>query len=113
MHATWSCHAPKASDDMDYLHSRQHLLYIPAWGPQLCYYFFWLPTFDVPYRQYRPLLPAPSDRRLVRGFNDSVSVGVLPLSLFPNGHVYFTQRLHEVSLPPVQFFQLLRCQLMP
>lgn len=66
----------------------------------------------VPRRQYRPLLPAPSNRRLVRGFNDSVSVGVLPLTLFPNGHVYFTQKLHEVSLPPVQFFQLLHCQIM-
>lgn len=89
-----------------------HLLYIPAWGPQLCHYFFWVPTIGVPYRQYRPLLPAPSNRRLVRGFNDSVSVGVLPLSLFPNGHVYFTQKLHEVRLPPVHFFQLLHCQLM-
>ncbi|DBA91286.1 TPA: hypothetical protein ACH3X2_004051 [Trebouxia sp. C0005] len=46
-------------------------------------------------RQYRLLLPALSSSRLVRGFNDSVSVGVLPLSLFPSGHVYFTQKLHE------------------
>ena len=36
MHATYhACHASKATDHVEYLQSRPHLLYIPAWGLSL------------------------------------------------------------------------------
>ena len=40
----------------------------------------------------------PDNPRVFLGFNDTLYVGVLPISQFSGGHTYYIQRLHEVSV---------------
>lgn len=44
-------------------------------------------------------MPLPDDplaaKRLFRGANDSLTVGILPVSIFASGHTFFVSRLHE------------------
>ena len=42
------------------------------------------------------------NERIVWGWDHSITVGALPVSMFANGHVFFTQRLYEVRLQPRQ-----------
>ena len=47
-------------------------------------------------RIYKPKAAVPQNRRVVWGYNQTVTVGVLPVAMFANGHVFFTQKLYEV-----------------
>ena len=54
---------------------------------------------------YTPCIPLlfhpqlhPDNPRVFLGFNDTLYVGVLPVSQFSGGHTYFIQRLHEVCM---------------
>jgi hypothetical protein len=47
-----------------------------------------------------PQVTPPNGTRLMAGFQGRLLVGVLPLWLFPNGHVHWVQRLHELPGAP-------------
>lgn len=38
-----------------------------------------------------------SSSRLLLGWDGKLTVGVLPVTVFPNGHTFFVQRLHELA----------------
>lgn len=59
------------------------------------------PDSDAPSQQQegastRANVSRSNQQRLFGGWEGRVLVGVLPLTLFPSGHVFFVQRLHEV-----------------
>lgn len=47
-----------------------------------------------------PTAVVPDNKRIVWGWDHSITVGALPVSMFANGHVFFTQRLYEVIVIP-------------
>jgi len=47
-------------------------------------------------RIYKPKATVAQNKRVVWAYNHSVTVGVLPVSMFANGHIFFTQKLYEV-----------------
>lgn len=52
-------------------------------------------------RTFNIIHPHETIPRVIWGFHDTISVGLLPIAGFPNGHAFFTQRLYEVSSPAV------------
>ena len=50
-------------------------------------------------RIYKPQAVVPDNKQIVWGWNHGVTVGALPVSMFANGHIFFTQRLYEVNMP--------------
>ena len=49
-------------------------------------------------RVYKPKATVAQNRRVVWAYDHSVTVGVLPVSMFANGHIFFVQKLYEVCL---------------
>ena len=49
-------------------------------------------------RVYKPKAALPQNKRVVWAYNHSVTVGVLPVSMFANGHIFFVQKLYEVCV---------------
>lgn len=47
-------------------------------------------------RVYKPKATVAQNKRVVWAFDHSVTVGVLPVSMFANGHIFFVQKLYEV-----------------
>ena len=47
-------------------------------------------------RVYKPKATVAQNKRVVWAYNHSVTVGVLPVSMFANGHIFFVQKLYEV-----------------
>lgn len=47
-------------------------------------------------RIYRPKAALARNRRVIWAYDHTVTVGVLPVSMFANGHIFFTQKLYEV-----------------
>ena len=48
-------------------------------------------------RIYKPQAVVPENKQIVWGWDHGITVGALPVSMFANGHIFFTQRLYEVS----------------
>ncbi len=47
-------------------------------------------------RVYKPKATVAQNKRVVWAYDHSVTVGVLPVSMFANGHIFFVQKLYEV-----------------
>ncbi len=47
-------------------------------------------------RIYKPKATVAQNKRIVWAYDHSVTVGVLPVSMFANGHIFFVQKLYEV-----------------
>ena len=48
-------------------------------------------------RIFKPHAVLASNKRIVWGWDHAVTVGVLPISMFASGHVFFTQKLFQVA----------------
>ena len=52
------------------------------------------------HRVFKPQAAVASNRRIVWGFDHTVTVAALPVASFANGHVFFTQKLYQVCVSP-------------
>ena len=81
----------------------QAMLWSPACALVACKYWPQIPTLHSSSgcRTFNIIHPHETIPRVIWGFRDTISVGLLPIAGFPNGHAFFTQRLYEVSSPAV------------
>lgn len=80
-------------------HSPESTKFVKEWDTMLAEYSDRIDqiAFNTLVTKYTtPLRTALRNDRLATGPRRQLAVGVLPLSLFPNGHTYFIQKLHEV-----------------
>ncbi|DBA89705.1 TPA: hypothetical protein ACH3X2_004594 [Trebouxia sp. C0005] len=64
-------------------------------------HFSWWDHTDPWDRVYKPKATVAQNKRVVWAFDHSVTVGVLPVSMFANGHIFFVQKLYEKLRSPL------------
>ncbi|DBA94310.1 TPA: hypothetical protein ACH3X1_001922 [Trebouxia sp. C0004] len=64
-------------------------------------HFSWWDHTDTWDRVYKPKATVAQNKRIVWAYNHSVTVGVLPVSMFANGHIFFIQKLYKKLRSPL------------